>query len=94
MTAPYCVHKLTCEAVPVQLDEVAENVFGEALLLGQALQQHHHLHLAHSMHPFRRHAPTLPVNICHTIEAQPQGPTGIARLKSHLVIPFMHSKMT
>ena len=72
---------LTCEAVPVQLDEVAENVFGEALLLGQALQQHHHLHLAHGVHPLRRHAPTLPVNICHTIEAQPQGSTGIVRLK-------------
>lgn len=64
---------LTCEGVPVQLDEVAENVFGEAFLLRQALQQHHHLHLAHGVHPLCRHAPALPVNICHTIKAQPQG---------------------
>lgn len=84
---------LTCEGVPVQLDEVAENVFGEAFLLRQALQQHHHLHLAHSMHSLCRHTPALPVNICRTIKAQPQGSTRTAFLKSHLVIPFCSQKL-
>lgn len=64
---------LTRERVPVQLDKVAENVFGEALLLRQALQQQHHLHLAHSVHPLCRHAPALPVNICPTMRANTQG---------------------
>lgn len=74
MRVSYCVCvALTCEGVPVQLDEVAENVFGEAFLLRQALQQHHHLHLAQSVHPLCRHAPALPVDICHTVKAQPQG---------------------
>lgn len=68
---------LTCEGVPVQLDEVTENVFGKAFLFRQALQQHHHLHLAHGMHSLCRHAPALPVNICHTIKAQLQGSQGV-----------------
>jgi len=54
---------LTSEGVPVQLDEVTENVFGEAFLFRQALKQHHHLHLAHGMHSLCCHTPALPVDI-------------------------------
>lgn len=60
---------LTCEGVPVQLDDVAENVFGEAFLFRQTLQQQHHLRLAHGMHSLCRHAPALPVHIWHAIKA-------------------------
>lgn len=81
---------LTCEGVPVQLDEVAENVFGEAFLFRQALQQHHHLHLAHSVHTLCRHAPALPVNIWHTIKAQPQGTT---RAVSSFSFFFLESQL-
>lgn len=43
---------------------MAEDVFGDALLVREALQQHHHLGLAHSMHALRHHVPALPVYIC------------------------------
>lgn len=60
----------TCEGFSVEVYKVAENVFGEAFLLRQALQQHHHLHLTHSVHPFGCQAPALPVNICQTVSKQ------------------------
>lgn len=63
---------LTCDSVPVQLDEVTENVFREAFLFRQALKQHHHFHLANGMHSLCCHTPALPVHICHTIKAQPE----------------------
>lgn len=58
----------TSHGVPVKLEEVTENVFGETFLLRQTLKEHHHLHLAHSMHPLRRHTPALPVDIYHTFK--------------------------
>lgn len=43
---------------------MAEDVFRDALLIREALQQHHHLGLAHSVHALRHHIPALPVYIC------------------------------
>lgn len=54
---------LTCQTVPVQLDEVTENVFGEAFFIRQTLKKHHHLHLAQSMHSLCCHTPAFPVYI-------------------------------
>lgn len=43
---------------------MAEDVFRDALLVREALQQHHHLGLAHGVHALRHHIPALPVYIC------------------------------
>ena len=43
--------------------EVGEDVPGDGLLVGQTLQQDHHLRLAHRMHALGGHVPALPVHI-------------------------------
>lgn len=54
---------LTAKGLLVELHKVGEDILGDGLLIGQTLKQDDDLRLAHSVHPFGRHVPALPVDI-------------------------------
>ena len=56
----------TGKGLLVEVHEVGEDVLGDGLLVGQTLQQDHHLRLAHCVHALSGGVPTLPVHICGT----------------------------